>query len=69
MKYYIKMTNTQTGTVQYKRCKCTDGFTPNRDLCWQFSKQGALKIIERLKKEYQRNIENLTFEIEPAENE
>lgn len=66
MKYYIRMTNTQTGTVKYKRYKCLDGFTSDKDLCWRFSKNGALSIIERLKKEYWRNISNLIFDLEPA---
>ena len=64
MKYYIKKTNLQTGTVEYKRYKCSDGFSKDKTLCWQFSRQGALKIIERLKLEYRRNIHNLRFELE-----
>lgn len=66
MKYYIRMTNKQFGTIQYKRYKCIDGWCKNKDLCWQFSKQGALKIIERLKREYYRNINNLEFDLEEA---
>lgn len=64
MKYYIKKINHQLGTVEYKRYKCSDGFTNNKAICWQFSKQGALKIIERLKDEYRRNIHNLEFVLE-----
>ena len=64
MKYYIKKTNKQTGRVEYKRYKCSDGFDKNKEVCWQFTKQGASKIIERLKREYWRNINNLTFELE-----
>ena len=67
MKYYIKKINKQFGTVEYKRYKCSDGFSRNKDLCWQFSKQGAEKIIERLKNEYRRNISNITFELETAD--
>ena len=67
MKYYIRMTNKQTGKVKYKRYKCIDGFSENKGLCWQFSKPGALKIIERLKQEYRMNINNLTFDLEEAE--
>lgn len=63
MKYYIRKTNKQTGRVEYKRYKCIDGFTTNKDLCWQFSKQGAEKIIERLKVEYSANIKNLEFDM------
>lgn len=64
MKYYIKRTNKQTGRIEYKRYKCIDGFCRDKSLCWQFSKQGALKIIERLKAEYWRNIDILEFELE-----
>ena len=71
MKYYIKMFNKQTGKTKYKRYKCIDGFTENKDLCWQFSKQGAQKIIERLtdkdRSEYRRNLHNLEFSLEEAE--
>ena len=51
MKYYIRMTNKQTGKVSYKRYKCIAGFDVNKDLCWKFSKNGATAIIERLKRE------------------
>ena len=66
MKYYIKKYNREFNTIEYKRYKCIDGFCKNRELCWQFSKQGALKIIERLKYEYRRNIDNIEFSIEPV---
>ena len=55
MKYYIKKVNRQFETVEYKRYKCVDGFSGNKQVCWKFSKQSALKIIERLKDEYKRN--------------
>lgn len=67
MKYYIVMTHKNTGIKEYKRYKCIDGFTTRKDLCWQFSKQGALKIIERLKYQYRINIDKLEFTIEAAE--
>lgn len=63
-KYYIRKTNKRTGNIEYKRYKCSDGFSPNKDLCWKFSKQGALKIIERLKIEYRANIQNIEFSLE-----
>lgn len=66
MKYYIKKTNLQTGRVEYKRYKCIDGFDKDKTVCWQFSKQGALGIIERLKREYWRNLDHIVFEIESA---
>ncbi len=65
-KFYIRKTNLRTGKIEYKQYKCSDGFNPNRDLCWQFSKQGAEKIIERLKYEYRANIKNLSFDIVEA---
>ena len=64
MKYYIVKYNKQFNTIEYKRYKCSDGFTTEKDLCWTFSKQGALNIIERLKYEYRRNIDNLEFYLE-----
>ena len=69
MKYYIVKKNSQFGTTEYKRYKCTDGFSRNKELCWRFSKQGAIKIIERLKDEYRINVERgyITFELEEAE--
>lgn len=67
MKYYIVMFNRQFNTKEYKRYKCIDGFTRKKEICWQFSRQGALKIIERLKYEYRRNIDNLEFYLEVAE--
>lgn len=48
MRYYI-VKETKYGK-EYKRYKCIDGFSKNKELCWKFSKQGALSIIERLKK-------------------
>lgn len=67
MKYYIKMTNKQFNTVQYKQYKCIDGWAKVKDYCWRFSKQGAKKIIERLKYEYRNNIDNIVFELEAVE--
>lgn len=49
---------------QYKRYKCIDGFSPNKDICWKFTKQGATKIIERLKREYPYN--GIEFMLEEA---
>lgn len=63
-KYYIVKKNNQNGTVEYYRYKCIVGWSKKKENCWQFSKQGALKIIERLKREYWRNIKNLEFSIE-----
>lgn len=60
-KVYIVMYNRQLGTTQYKRYKCIDGFSRNKNECWQFSRAGAKKIIENLKWEYRRNIENIDF--------
>lgn len=45
-KYYVIKT-TKDG-VLYKRYKCIDGWTRNKEICWQFSKQGAEKIAKRL---------------------
>ncbi len=66
MKYYIKITDKRVNKVFYKRYKCIEGFAYDKNLCWQFSKQGAKKIIERLKYEYRYN-DNLVFELEAVE--
>lgn len=59
MKYYIVKINNQFPNTrlykEYKQYKCADGFTSAKEKCWKFSKQGAMKIIERLKIRYQRN--------------
>lgn len=65
-KVYIRKTNLKTGRIEYKQYKCSDGFNPNRAICWKFSKRGAEKIIERLKHEYRANIVNLSFDTEEA---
>lgn len=65
-KFYIRKTNLRTGRIEYKQYKCSDGFSQNRDTCWKFSRQGAEKIIERLKHEYRANIVNLTFDMVEA---
>lgn len=70
MKYYIVKTNTRFPEdsrfrKEYKHYKCSDGFTNVKEKCWKFTKQGALKIIERLKREYQRN-PSIEFSLEEA---
>lgn len=55
MKYYIVMSDKQFNKTLYKKNKTVDGWTPVKEYCWRFSKQGAKKIIERLKKEYCKN--------------
>lgn len=66
LRYYIRKVNSQFGTIEYKRYKCVDGWSTNKALCWQFTEQGAQKIIERLKNEYRANIMNLSFDLELA---
>lgn len=69
MKYYIVMHNKQLNRTLYKKNKCVDGWTPVKDYCWRFSKQGAKKIIERLKYGYRNNIDNLEFYLEEVNEE
>ena len=64
MKYYIRKTNTRTGAIEYKRYKCTDGFCRDKRLCWQFSRQGALKILDRLNHEYFWSRDHIEFSLE-----
>lgn len=51
MKYYIVMTNNETGLRKYKRYKCISGFTDNKGLCWKFSKQARRNEDNRTIKE------------------
>ena len=46
MKYLIVKT-TKDG-VEYRRTKCLGGWTKDKSVCWQFSKQGAKKIVDEL---------------------
>lgn len=66
MKYYVRKTDTKTGTVMYKRCKTLDGFVRDKSLCWQYTKQGALKIVERYKQE-NRNRDRFVYDIEEVQ--
>lgn len=50
MKYFVIRT-TRSG-IEYKRYKCSEGWTRNKSICWQFSKQGAQKIADRLNENY-----------------
>lgn len=35
---------------EYKRTKCSDYWCTNKEICWQFSQQGAKRIVETLNK-------------------
>ena len=45
-KYYVIRT-TKNG-IEYKKNKCLDTWSKNKNECWQFSKQGAEQITKRL---------------------
>ena len=45
MKYFVIKT-TKDG-IEYKRYKCIDGWTKNKEICWKFSRQGAKQIADR----------------------
>lgn len=47
MKKYYVIKTTKNG-VEYKRTKCCDYWSKSKDGCWQYSKQGARQIAERL---------------------
>ena len=46
-KYYVK--KEYNGKILYKRYKCIEGWSADKNICWQFTKQSALKIAEREK--------------------
>lgn len=52
-KVYIYRITNHNGRKEYKRTKCSDYWANNKSVCWQFSKQGAKKIVETLTS-YQR---------------
>lgn len=64
-KFYIYRISERNGKKEYKRTKCLDKWTTEKSVCWQFSKQGAKKIVA-CKKEYDRS-GHYTFGIEPVE--
>lgn len=72
MKYYIRRTvydGYHPPLVAYKRCKCVDGFSPDKSVCWRFSKQGASGIIKALNEEFKRYVDEgrMSFDMIPAE--
>ena len=67
-KYYIKKTNIKTGVVYYKKNKTVDGWITDKKECWQFSKQGAQRIIERLSNPYLHAPTIYYYELEKVED-
>lgn len=53
-KVYIYRITNHNGRKEYKRTKCSDYWSNSKSVCWQFSKQGAKKIVETLTN-YQRH--------------
>ena len=67
MKYYIYRFNRNSGFV-FKRTKCSDYWTHNYRLCWEFSKQGAKKIVDLLNDRRRNDLyEYGKIEVEKAE--
>lgn len=64
-RYYVKRENINTGEVEYQRTKCLDIYTKNKEICWQFSKQGAKGIAERNNKKWSSS---WMYDIEPIES-
>lgn len=71
MKYYIVRVAkyTEGEHKMYKKYKCAYGYSTKKEECWKFSKQGALKIIENLKRQCRVNYEKglVNFYLEKAE--
>lgn len=68
--YIVKIHKAAEGCSEwreYKRFKRIDGFSANKEECWKFSKLGAVKIIERLKKEYADEYKSGTLDFETEE--
>lgn len=49
MKYYVYRISKHTGRKEYKKTKTLDNYVGEKlkDACWQYSKQGAKRIVER----------------------
>lgn len=47
-KAYIYRVVNHNGRKEYKRTKCSDFWTDKKEVCWQFSLQGAKKIVDTL---------------------
>jgi len=45
-KFYIYRIINHNGHKEYKRTKCTDHWSSNKNICWKFSEQGAKKIVK-----------------------
>ena len=46
--YFIRRTSLRSGRVDYKKNKCVDGWSNIKSKCWQFSRSGAMRIINDL---------------------
>lgn len=68
-KYYIQMVSNMYSKqkICYRRYKCSDGWSENMEECWAFTKQGALKKIEALKREYHINYDKGLIEFNLVE--
>ena len=62
-KVYIYRIVNQTGRKEYKRTKCTDAWTAYKTCCWQFSEQGAKKIVETYQSHCVSNYYTYGYEI------
>lgn len=49
-KVYIYRVINHNGKKEYKRTKCLNNWASNKEVCWQFSKQGAKGILDTLNK-------------------
>lgn len=64
-KFYVYRIVNHNGHKQYKRTKCCDYWTDAKSVCWQFSKQGAKKIVETYNSYNRSNY--YTYGFEPVE--
>lgn len=66
MKALIYRVATHNGRKEYRRTKCCNLWSANKDLCWKFSLQGARKIIETYNEHNRSNF--YTYGIETIES-
>lgn len=65
-KYYVYRFRNRNG-FEFKRTKCNDYWSHDYKVCWQYSKQGATQIANRLNERSKGFYEYGIVEIDKAE--
>lgn len=62
-KVYVYRVINHNGKKEYKRTKCSNYWSTNKENCWHFSLQGAKKILETLNKFNRNNYYTYGYEL------